>query len=68
MLEQVRDMKKNFTWGAWEPYTVGIVPKRVKGKWYFRGDTVYRRQRFGAVSPQYMYGDTFDILKDSDGL
>lgn len=68
ILEQVREMKQNFAWGSWEPHIVGIIPKRVKGKWYFRGDTVYRKQRFGPGGVHYKYGDTFDILKDSDGI
>ena len=66
MLEQVREMKLNFTWGAWEPYKVKYVPKRIKGKWYWPGATVYRKQRIGVNPPQYMYGDDFDLLKDAN--
>jgi len=66
MLEQVADMKKKLTWGSWEPYTVGFMPKRVKGKWYFRGDIIYRSQRFGPGGVHYKYGDTFDAIRDFD--
>lgn len=66
MLEEVERMKKNLTWGAWEPYTIKMFPKRVKGKWYWKGDTIYRRQRFGPGGVHYQYGDTFDAIRDFD--
>jgi len=66
LLEQVRQMKKRLTWGSWEPYTIKVFPKRIKGKWYWPGDTVYRRQRFGPGGVHYNYGDTFDALRDFD--
>lgn len=70
MAEEVRDqvdaMNKALSWGDWEPHTVGIIPKRINGRWYWRGDTVYRRQRMWALTggDQYKYGDEFDVLKD----
>lgn len=63
--DQVNRMKDALTWGEWEPYTVGIIPMRVNGHWYFKGDTIYRRQRFGPGGAWYQYGDDFDKLKES---
>ena len=68
MLDEVRRMKENFTWGAWEKHTVGLMPKRINGKWYFRGATVYRKQRFGPGGVHYKYGDDFDVLRESDDV
>jgi len=65
LLEQVRKMKSNLTWGAWEPYTIKLFPKRIKGKWYWKGATVYRRERVGPGGVHYQYGDDFDVLKDT---
>lgn len=66
MLEQVEQIKKNLTWGVWEPYKIKFLPKRVKGKWYWPGDTVYRSQRFGPGGVHYKYGDDFDVIRDAD--
>ena len=66
LLEQVRRMRENFAWGSWEPYQVGIVPRRVKGRWYWRGDTVYRKERFGPGGVRYQYGDLFDVLATNE--
>lgn len=60
----VDEMKENLEWGMWETHKL-ILPKRIKGKWYWPGDTVYRKQRFGPGGVHYKYGDSFDILKDT---
>lgn len=63
MLNEVRKMKESFSWGAWEPYKLKF-PKRIKGKWYWPGNTVYRREkmRYLSSSGMYQYGDDFDVL------
>ena len=47
----------------WEPYTLKLFPKRINSRWYFAGDTVYRRSRFGPGGYTWVYGDEFDYLK-----
>jgi hypothetical protein len=64
--DQVDAMNKALGWGDWESHTVGIIPMRIHGRWYWRGDTVYRRQRMWGLTgeSQYKYGDMFDVLKE----
>ncbi len=64
VIKEVQRMKQALTWGAWEPYTVTLIPRRVNGRWYFKGDVIYRRQRFGPGGTFYAYGDQFDVLKE----
>jgi len=64
LMEEVQKMKKAFTWGSWEPYTIKVYPKRINGRWYWPGDTVYRSHRFGPGGVHYRYGDHFDALRD----
>ena len=65
--EEAEKTKKLFGWSDWEPHTVGIIPMRVNGRWYFKGDTVYRKEKMWGLSGshQYKYGDEFDVLKES---
>jgi hypothetical protein len=64
VIKEVRRMQQAITWSAWEPYTVTLIPRRVNGRWYFKGDVIYRRQRFGPGGTFYAYGDEFDVLKE----
>lgn len=66
MAEEVKRLQKNLSWSDWEKHTVGVIPKRINGRWYFKGDTVYRKEkiRYLGSSNQYKYGDEFDVLKD----
>ena len=68
MRDEIRRMKEHFTWGSWEPHNVGIVPIRVNGCWYFKGDTVYRKEKIKYLtgSKEYKYGDEFDILREQN--
>ena len=53
-------------WGEWETYKLKW-PRRIKGRWYWRGDTVYRRERMRGLTGSdnfYQYGDEFDVLKE----
>lgn len=52
-------------WSVWEPYKLKW-PKRINNRWYWRGDTVYRRERMRGLtgSGDYQFGDEFDILKE----
>mgnify|MGYP003342144199 FL=1 len=63
---QVDAFNKAVGWGDWEPHTVGVIPMRINGRWYWRGDTVYRRQRMWGLTggSQWKYGDEFDVLKE----
>lgn len=65
--DQVEKMKQAFTWSEWEPFVVGVIPCRVNGRWYWRGDVIYRREKIRHISgtKEYMYGDNFDKLKES---
>jgi hypothetical protein len=67
MREQVNQMSQAFAWSDWEPFVVGVIPRRVNGRWYFKGDTIYRKEKMKYLtgSREYCYGDDFDILKDS---
>ena len=47
----------------WEPYTLKVFPKHINGRWYFAGDTVYRRQVLGPGGVWWKYGDEFDYLR-----
>ena len=68
-VEQMRETVEKWTdrgWSAWEPHVLKW-PKRVNGRWYWRGDTVYRRERMRGLTGSdnfYQYGDEFDILKN----
>ena len=64
LLDDVRRMRQAFTWSSWEPHTVGVIPRHINGRWYFKGDTVYRREkmRYLTGSKEFQYGDEFDIL------
>ena len=64
--EEIDKTLKLFGWSDWEPHTVGIIPRRVNGRWYFKGDTVYRKEKMWGLSgsQQYKYGDDFDVLRD----
>lgn len=66
--DEVERMTKQYGWSDWEPYTVGIIPMRVNGRWYFKGDTIYRKEKMKYLtgSRQYKYGDLFDYLKHID--
>jgi len=64
VIKEVRRLNQAITWGAWEPYTVTVMPRRINGRWYFKGDVIYRRQRFGPGGVSYAYGDEFDVLKE----
>ena len=66
MRDQVDAFNKAVGWGDWEPHTVGVIPMRINGRWYWRGDTVYRRQRMWGLTggSQWKYGDEFDVLKE----
>lgn len=63
--DQVDAFNKAVGWGDWEPHVLKW-PMRINGRWYWRGDTVYRRQRMWGLSGgnQYKYGDMFDVLKE----
>ena len=65
MRDEVNRLNKLVGWGDWEPHTVGIIPMRVNGRWYFKGDTVYRKEKMWGLSGsrRYKYGDEFDVLK-----
>lgn len=68
MAEELRGWSsEQFAWSEWEPHTVGIIPRRINGRWYFKGDRVYRKERMRGLtgSQQYRYGDEFDVLKDA---
>jgi hypothetical protein len=64
--DEVDAMNRSLGWGDWEPHTVGIIPIRLNGRWYWKGDTIYRRQRMWGLTggSQYKYGDEFDVLKE----
>lgn len=47
----------------WEPYRLKLFPKKINERWYFAGDTVYRRQVLGPGGVHWRYGDEFDYLK-----
>jgi len=47
---------------AWQPYRLRL-PKRVRGKWYWPSQTVYRRYHTSPGGGFYEYGDVFDYLK-----
>jgi len=66
MAAEIKKWQIDYGWGDWEPHTVGIIPMRINGRWYFKGDTVYRKEkmRYLRGSSQYKYGDEFDVLKD----
>ena len=66
MRDEVNRLTKLVGWSDWEPHTVGIIPMRVNGRWYFKGDTVYRKEKMWGLSGsrRYKYGDDFDVLKD----
>lgn len=66
MAEEAKRLEKLVGWSDWEPHTVGIIPMRVNGRWYFKGDTVYRKEKMWGLSGsrRYKYGDDFDVLKD----
>ena len=65
--EEIDKTLKLFGWSDWEPHTVGIIPRRVNGRWYFKGDTVYRKEKMWGLSGsgRYKYGDDFDILRET---
>lgn len=66
MAEEVRRWQRDFGWSEWEPHTVGVIPMRLNGRWYWKGDTVYRKEkmRYLGSSKIYKYGDEFDVLKE----
>lgn len=66
VVAEARRMKQAFTWSAWESWTVGIMPKRVNRRWYFKGDVIYRRERMQGLTGSniFQYGDEFDVLKE----
>lgn len=66
MAEQVKKWQKDFSWSEWESHTVGIIPMRLNGRWYFKGDRVYRKEKikYLGASKIYKYGDEFDVLKE----
>ena len=66
MAEEMRYMAEQYSWSEWKPHTVGIIPIRIKGRWYFKGDTVYRKEKMKYLtgSGKYKYGDEFDMLKE----
>jgi hypothetical protein len=47
----------------WRPYRLKVFPKRINGKWYRPGDTVYRRRVMDSNGGYYKYGDDFDFMK-----
>lgn len=65
ILKEARNMKQAFTWSEWEAHKLSW-PKRINQRWYWIGDTVYRRERLRGLtgSGQFEYGDEFDILKE----
>jgi hypothetical protein len=63
--DEVDKWNKMFGWSDWEPHTVGIIPRRVNGRWYFKGDRVYRKEKmWGLNGTRYKYGDEFDVLRE----
>ena len=67
MRVEVDKLNRLVGWSEWEPHTVGIIPKRINGRWYFKGDRVYRKEKMWGLSGsnRYKYGDEFDILRDA---
>lgn len=47
----------------WKPHTLWW-PKRVKGKWYWPTERVYRKFVLSPGGGFYVYGDDFDALRD----
>ena len=66
MADEVRRWNQIVGWSEWEPHIVGIIPRRINGRWYFKGDRVYRKEKMWGLSGsnRYKYGDEFDILRD----
>ena len=64
--EEANKLARKFAWGPWEPYTLKL-PRRIKGRWYWPGASVYRREKmsFRFRPYDYEYGDEFDVLKDN---
>lgn len=68
MKEMANDLRNmGVGWSDWEPHTVGVIPIRLNGRWYWKGDTVYRKEkmRWLTGSGTYIYGDEFDVLKEN---
>lgn len=67
MADEVRRWQQDFSWSDWEPHIVGVIPMRINGRWYWKGDIVYRKEkiRYLGASHTYKYGDEFDVLKDN---
>jgi hypothetical protein len=62
-LEQIADERFQ-TAQQWQKHTLKF-PKRVKGRWYWPGDTVYRK--LNSSDGKWKYGDDFDAIRDSNG-
>jgi hypothetical protein len=50
---------------TWEPVTLWW-PKRIKGKWFWPTETVYRKFVLSPGGGFYLYGDDFDFIKDAE--
>lgn len=49
----------------WESVQI-YWPKRIGKRWYWLGDTAYRRAEHTKEGLKFKYGTEFDVLKDSD--
>lgn len=69
MRDEVDKLSRIVGWSDWEPHTVGVIPIRVNGRWYWRGDRVFRKEKMSGLSGsrKYKYGDEFDVLRDNLG-
>jgi len=63
MAKDMAELLKPITWSEWKPHKIKF-PKRINSKWYWPGDTIYRKQRIGPGGTAYKYGDQFDVLKE----
>ena len=47
----------------WQPTTLWI-PRKINGRWYWPGASVYRRRSLSPGGGMWTYGDEFDVLKE----
>ena len=48
----------------WES-VITWLPRKINGRWYWPGSRVYRYRRISPGGGLWIYGDEFDILRDS---
>jgi hypothetical protein len=47
----------------WEPYT-SWMPRKIGKRWYWHSP-IYRKHQFNGTKSYFIYGTSFDVLKES---